>query len=142
MPANQPKAMNAAGTILVARFVKIQGNNSVAQVAGPGDKIFGISQQGARVAPLPTYTVDPPEAAILGDQLQVFTATMTCKLRAGVGGWIAGDELTSDATGQGVKNPRTGHPPRVGAVALEDCAAGELGDVQVLIYSGTTAQYS
>lgn len=142
MSANQPKAMNAAGTILVARFVKISGNNSVAQVAATTDKIFGISQQGARTAPVPAYTTDPPEAAVVGDQLQVFTHGMTCKLRAGTNGFTAGDELTSDTSGNGVTNPRTGHPPRIGAIALETTAAGELGDVQVCIYNGTPTAFT
>lgn len=142
MSANQPKAMNAGGTILVARFVKISGNNTVIQVAATSDKIFGISQQGARTAPVPAYTTDPPEAAVSGDEVQVFTHGMTCKLRAGTGGWSAGDDLTSDTSGQGVRNPKTGHPPRIGAIALEDAAAGELGDVQVVIYSGVPTAFT
>jgi hypothetical protein len=134
--------MNAGGTILVSRFVKISGNNTVIQVAATSDRIVGISQQGARTAPVPAYTTDPPEAAVVGDQLQVFTNGMTCKLRAGTGGWSAGDEITSDTSGQGVRNPRTGHPPKVGAIALEDTAAGEYGDVQVTIYNGTPTAFT
>lgn len=139
---SQPKAMNAAGTILVSHFVKISGNNSVAQVNSVADKIFGISQQGPYTPPIPSYTTDPPEAALVGGELQVFTNGMVCKLYAGTGGWTAGDHLTSDTSGQGITNPKTGHPPRIGAIALETVAAGEYGDVQVCIYDSVSATYT
>lgn len=142
MSANQPKAMNAGGTILVGRFVAISGNNTVIQVSATSQKIFGISQQGARTVPVPSYTTDPPEAAVSGDEVQVFTHGMTCKLRAGTGGWTAGDHLTSDTSGQGITNPKTGHPPRIGAIGLETTAAGEYGDVQVCIYDSVSSTYT
>lgn len=131
---DQPKTMQASGTIVRARFVRIDpsDNNSVI-AAGANTKVFGISQLASRVAPIPEVTTDPPQAAIAGESLQVFGLGQTCLLEAS-GAWTAGDWLKSGAAGVGVAIADT-DSARVGAIALHATASGELGNVQVIIFT-------
>lgn len=138
MSAAQPLMMRANGTIRVSRFVKIDtaDNNSVLE-CGTNGKAFGISQHGGRTAPIPEVTTDPVQAAIAGENLQVFTAGQCCLLFLGTGGCVAGDYLKSDSTGGGVKSAVGGFGvnQRVGAIALETASAGELAMVQVHVFT-------
>ncbi len=138
-----PKSMYANGTINHGVFVKLDPtvNNSVI-VAGTNDKVHGIAQLGGRVAPTPDVTTSPYVAALQGDSISVMTNTAECLLLAGTGGWSTGDELTSASDGSGVKNPKTGHPSRIGAIALENAAAGEYALVQVTIYNTPASAFT
>lgn len=144
MSASQPKTMRANGTIVRARFSKIDpaDNNSVLQ-CGTNEKAFGVSQIGGRTSPIPDVTTDPPQAAQAGENVQIFTAGQECLLQAGSGGWTAGDYLKSDTDGKGVNAPTDGSvstQQRIGAIALETVSEDELGLVQSHVFnqSGTT----
>jgi hypothetical protein len=137
----QPKSMMANGTIVFSRFVKLDptANHKVIQCAAVNDFIFGIAGDEARTAPTPDVGITPYQAAQVGEMIDVHPNTAECLLAIGTGGCSAGDRLTSDSTGQGVKNPRTGHPPRIGAIALTAAASGELALVQVCIFDSSNA---
>ena len=127
----------AAGTIRRARFVKLNpsANNQVLE-ADANEIVFGISQVGGRDAPIPENTTDPPNAAVIGDHLNVHQLGVECLLEAGSGGWAADARLKSDADGKGVAIATTGTTiQHVGARALEAASAGELGRVVVMITS-------
>jgi|SRR6185436_8393059 len=138
----QPKAMLANGTIIRARFVKLDStvNHAVIQ-AGTNDPIIGIAGDEARTAPTPDVGIDPYQAAQAGEMIDVHPNTSECLLEAG-GTWLAGDRLTSDTNGKGVKNPKTGHPPRIGAIALTGASSGELGLVQVCIFDSVATAFT
>jgi hypothetical protein len=140
---SSPKSMYANGTIVHGTFVKLDPtvNNSVI-AAGTNDKVHGIAQLGGRIAPTPDVTTSPYNAAQVGDSVMVHTNTMECLLLVGTGGWLAGDELTSASDGSGVKNPKTGHPGHIGAIALEAGNAGEYALVQVTIYNTPSSTYT
>lgn len=131
-----PLAARANGTIRVSRFVKIDpaDNNSIKE-ADANERIFGISHEGARVAPIPEVTTDPGEAAQAGESCRVYypgdgVDGRTCLLLIGSGGCTAGDYLKSDADGKGVALAETaGSKEEVGAIALETCAEGEYAKV-------------
>lgn len=133
--------MTANGTIRVSRFVKIDtaDNQSVLE-ADANEKVIGISQAGGRDAPIPSVTTDPVEAAQITEQLAVFGIGEedTVLLRAGSGGWTAGDELESDADGNGVTAATTAATVRnIGAIAQETVSASELGRVIPVIFKST-----
>src|SRR5262245_56120095 len=108
----------ANGTIEVSRFVKIDTTagkkNNVIQAAAASDRTIDISQDGPYDTPDVTGAAD--DAARAGLPLKVFGLGEMCLLKIGTGGCTAGDELTSDASGQGVVAATTN---RVGAIALE-----------------------
>lgn len=132
----QPKSMMANGTIVFARFVKLDptANHKVIQCALVNDIIFGIAGDEARTTPTPDVGITPYQVAQVGEFLDVHPNTAECILAIGAGGCKAGDRLTSDATGQGVTNPKTGAPPHIGAIALTAASANELALVQVTIF--------
>jgi hypothetical protein len=133
------KAMYANGTIRVSRFVKVDTTRNNAVVEGTANAaIRGISQEGGRVAPIPSVTTDPVQAAIAGENINVYTSGEDCLLRIGSGGCTAGDYLESDADGDGVTVAATAASVRnVGAQALETAVEGELCKVEVLIFTKT-----
>lgn len=128
----------ADGTIRVCRFVKISTTTDFrVKECDANEAVFGISQEASRETPIPSVTTDPPEAAQVDEQLNVFTEPgLVVMLRAGTGGWTRGDELESDADGNGVTAGTTANSTRqIGAVALESVSAGELGRVQIRLYA-------
>lgn len=127
------KAMYANGTILVSRFVKIDTtrNNAVLACALAG-VAYGIAQEGGRVAPIPSVTTSPVEAAQAGENVKVYVEGDECLLAIGSGGVTAGGYIRSDANGAGIALAGTGQES-YGAVALESAASGELCRVRVTI---------
>jgi len=117
----------ASGTILVNRFVKVSGSNTVAQQTVAGDPCIGSSQDGGRYAPIPTNTADPVEAAQSGEAVTIHTmmdaADAFPNIVLGTGGITAGQNIMSDANGKGVL-ATTGN--YVQGIAL---ATGSAGDV-------------
>ncbi len=135
------KVMTANGTIRVSRFVKIDtaDNNSVLE-ADANEKVVGISGPGGRTPPIPDVTVDPVEAAQATEQVTVLGIGEedTVLLRAGTGGWTSGDEIESDADGNGITALTTAATVRnIGAIALETVSASELGQVLPVIFKST-----
>jgi hypothetical protein len=128
-------SMMANGTIIRCRFVALDptANHKVIQAVLNG-KIFGISGDEARTPPTPDVGIAPYEVARVGEQLNVHPSSCETTLEIGAGGCKAGDSLTADASGAGIKNPGSGHPPHVGAVALTAANPGELARVWVTIY--------
>ena len=131
------KVMIANGTIRVSRFVKMDttDNNSVLE-ADANEKVVGISQPGGREAPIPSVTADPVEAAQAADQVAILGPgeEEDVLLRAGTGGWTSGDEIESDADGNGITALTTAATVRnIGAIALETVSASELGKVKPVI---------
>ena len=136
MPSSQPKTMMANGTIIRARFVKLDpaANHKVIQCNLTNDIPFGIAGEEARTAPTPDVGISPYQVAQAGESVDVHTNTMECTLEVGATNWVAGNRLTSDSNGAGVPNPKTGAPPHIGAIALTAANTGELGLVQVAIF--------
>lgn len=138
--ATTGKAFTAGGTIRRARFVKLStaANNTVLE-ADANERIWGISQMGGRVAPIPSVTDDPPNAAITGEQVGVYFPGEMTLLEIGSGGCEAGDYLKSDGDGKGVALAETsGLKEEVGAIALETALEGALASVQVWRTTVTT----
>lgn len=131
------RAFLAGGTIRVCRFVKLDTTaNHTLLEADANERVHGISQDGSRVAPTPSVTADPPEAAQDGEQLQIHEEGEQCLLLIGTGGCTANDRLKSDADGKGVAIATTGTTiQHYGAVALETASAGEYAKVRVQIGS-------
>lgn len=134
------KAYIAGGTIRVSRFVKLKSDdNNVVQEADANEKVIGISQEGGRVAPIPTVTADPVEAAQAGEHLNVHLPGGLRKdisLVIGSGGCNAGDRLKSDADGKGVVIASTGTTiQHYGAIAMAAASENELCPVEIVIGS-------
>jgi hypothetical protein len=135
---SSPKIMYANGTILVSRFVEMDPavNNAVIQ-ATLGSRTIGISGIQADIPSLSISTTvtqtDPPNAAVQGESVDVYTLGMECLLRAGTGGWSCQARLRSDANGCGIPagNNTVAH---IGALALESANVNEYGLVQVVVY--------
>lgn len=132
----QPKTMRANGTIIRCRFVKMDptANHKVIQCALANDVMIGISGDEARTAPTPDVGITPYQVAQAGEDVDVHPNTAECLLEIGTGGVKAGDRLTSDSSGAGVTNPKTGAPPHIGAIALTAANVTELALVQVCIF--------
>jgi hypothetical protein len=99
MSGNSQRSYIARGTILPARFVirDTATNHGVLQCTA-GQNAVGISYEGTRAAPLPGVT---PQAAIVGENVLVYTDGMPCEVVAG-GVITAGDRLKPDADGAAV----------------------------------------
>lgn len=117
MGAVQPRWVSS-GNINPCRFVKVSGDNTVAQ-AGAGEFTCGISQEGTKKPPLPGET--NVYAAEAGDSLEVFGPGQETQLELG-GTVVAGDMLKPDANGKGVAAASTNY---YGAVAKHGGASGE-----------------
>lgn len=140
----QPKSMMANGTIIRCRFIKLDPtvNHQVIQCAAVNDFIFGVSGDEARTAPTPDVGITPYQVAQAGEIVDVHPNTAECTLEIGTGGCKSGDRLTSDVNGAGVTNPRTGHPPHIGAIALTAANASELALVQVCIFDTSNTSFT
>lgn len=124
----------ASATILVNRFVKISGDNTVATQTTSGGNTIGISQDGGRYAPVPSNTANPVEAAQSGETLLVHLEGEPGSypmLLLGTGGATAGQELMSHTDGKGI--PATA-AKYVGAKALVAGSAGDTIPVQIVGY--------
>lgn len=130
---NQAPLLRAGGNIATHSFVKLSTSaNSTALQAGDNEFVIGIAQVGPKEPP--GLSGASTNAAESGDNVQIFGLGDICLLRAGSGGWTAGDLLKSDSNGDGVTAATTGTTVQnVGAVALETVSAGELGLVQIQI---------
>lgn len=136
--ANPAPQWIASGNIYPSRFVKqpVGTGFTVAQ-ATLNANIVGISQEGTDTAP---GTGGSGYAATDGENLKVYSLTDQCLLMAGAGGWLAGNRLESDADGKGI--PIAGGSAvstHIGAIALDNAAAGELVLVQIVRYDTITA---
>ena len=138
MPVGSPGLeFIANGTIQPSRFVKLDttaGKNFyVIQAAAAGDTtVIGISQPGSYDPPGTTGAAT--DAARQGLPLMVYTLGDVCLLKAGTGGWTAGDFLVTDANGAGVTVTLSGTSALFySAKALETTSANELGRVQIMI---------
>lgn len=134
------KAYVADGTIRVCRFVKPSSSTDFRCVEADANELtIGISSEASRIAPLPTVTTDPPEAAQVNEQLQVFTdPEQVVMLRIGSGGITRGVEIISDADGNGVAVGSTAETVyQVGAIAEESAVEGELCRVVIRRYTKT-----
>lgn len=125
----------ANGNISPMRFVKQDTTSGVKDrvlQAGAGSRIYGVSQQGVRNAPLAGW--DDGYAAIAGENLMIFGfPEKDVRLELGTGGATVGALLKSDANGCGVITTSTGD--EVGARAEE---AGSVGDfIRVTLISPT-----
>lgn len=116
----------AGGNIYPCRFVTLSAAYVVTQCGANGN-VFGISQVGTRVAPLPDVT--SAYAAISGEQLGIFQDGDETLLELG-GTVSAGDLLKSDSNGKGVVLGGSG-AENVGAEALEAGVSGNLIKVRV-----------
>ena len=122
----------ASGDIQPCRFVKTDADFSIAE-ANANEKLFGISQEGTRTAPIP----DTSEtlAAKVGEECRVFQDGEVCLLQ--LGDTVTADQdLKSDSDGAGVPALTTGTTvQQIGAVALQGGAVGEKILVRVRIDS-------
>jgi hypothetical protein len=118
----------ANGTIRPSRFVKLDTTAPGKVLECDADeKMYGISQSGTRRAP--HDDTDDGNAAIVGENIQVFEADDVCWLEAG--GTIAiDDRLESDNDGKGTTT--TTDNEWVGAIALQSGVSGQLIKVKVI----------
>jgi hypothetical protein len=125
----------AGGTIYPCRFVfKNADPHEVEQAASAITPLIGISQEGTHDTP--GLSGAGTDAASDGEQLHVYTEGDECLLEV-VTTVAAGNRLKSDADGKGTPllGTETAAETFVGAIALDDGAAGEKIRVQVKIYS-------
>lgn len=132
----QPKLMMANGTIVRCRAVKLDptANHKVIQCNVINDTPIGIAGDEPRTAPTPDVGITPYQVAQAGEMVNVHPNTCETILEIGAGGVLAGDRLTTDVNGAGVRNPKTGAPPHIFAIALTAANATELALVQVCIF--------
>lgn len=121
----------AGGDIAPSRFVMLEaGVAKTVLQATNNAKIMGVSQEGARQAPL-NDTVTTVLAAQDGEQLKVYADSDTDVLVEAGAAITSGATVRSDALGRAV-TATSGQ--NGGAVALEGAAlAGELIKVQIAI---------
>ena len=122
----------AGGNVRVSRFVKSDTSDDFQVLeADANERVIGISQEGAREAPLPNVTL---YAGQDGDNMQVYQQGDICLLTLGSGGATRGSRLKSDADGAGVEIAAIGATQQFyGALALESGLEGEKIRVQVEI---------
>ena len=134
------RTYQAGGNVNPCVFVKSNGvDRQVIQCTGSSDQPVGISQEGTDAPPLDgasTY------AATSGEPLMVHcpyepSGDEVVLLVAGSGGWTAGNNLVSDASGQGVP-VSTGITFKaiqwIGAQAALTVTAGLKGQVYPVIF--------
>ena len=125
---NQSPQLQAGGTINPSRFVKLDTtHDNQGLQAGAGDRTIGIS--GVGTDDPPGITGSAGAHAVDGENIELFGIGDICLLQAGSGGYIRGDLLKSDASGQGQTSTTS---VWVGAIALESAVSGEFGRVQVI----------
>lgn len=126
-----PHPFVASGNIKPNRFVKLSGDNKVAQ-ASTNEAIIGVSQVGSNRAPLDDL-VSTVYAATSGQGLHVFQEGEVCPVQVGSGQTItAGLRLKSDSDGCAVPLATTGTTVQeCGGIARTGGTAGELIMVEV-----------
>lgn len=125
-------SFQAAESIAPSRFVKqnTSADHRVDVCDAINDKVFGISHESTRTAPIPSASTDAADA---GENLLVYEDGDECLLELG-GTVTRGGEIRSDATGKGIAIETTGsEQQRVGARALESGVSGDKIRVQVTI---------
>lgn len=131
---DQAPIMQANATIVTATIVMIDSsrNNAVIPCTSNG-KAFGVADLGSRDASIPSITTDPPNAALQGEMIKVYTAGHVAMLRAS-GPITAGADIKSGASsGTGVvctDTTSSGKEYSVGQ-AMEAAASGEIFKVLV-----------
>lgn len=134
MARNNSKPLIAGGTINPATFIKVStvaDNTALASTDGSsshGDLIIGIAQVGTHDTPgvsSNTY------AATTNQPIEYFAEGDVCLLKAGSGGWTAGDNIKSASDSTGIT---ASSGDNVGAKAFQTVNAGEYGVVQVMIF--------
>ena len=133
MHRNQSPKLRSGGNITTASFVKVStaAPNTCLQ-AGANEQVIGISQQGTKY-PQGLLGVSNTYAAEAADEIDLNGLGDITRLRAGSGGFTKGLNIKSDANGDGVLVATSGTTIQyVGAIALEDAAEGELGQVQII----------
>lgn len=131
MPATSPNVM-AYGNIRPSRFCKPDTDHDHGALeADANERVFGISMEGSREAPIPS--VSTIYAAQSGDSFKMYGDGEECLLE--LGGTVGyGDLLKSDADGKGVAIATSGTTlQHYGARALTDGASGELIRVQIIL---------
>jgi len=124
-----PLTCRASGTILPMTFVKMSGDNTVAQ-AGANETPIGITMRQSAA-------FNSANAAVSGDQVAVLTVGQIAKLTLG-GTVAAGGFIKSDAAGKGVAIATSGATAQeVGGIAINGGASGENIDVMVLLQTKT-----
>ena len=118
MPLSNPNWV-AGGDINPSRFVTPKGttNGFTVKEADANELIVGISQEGARDAPIPSAST---LAAATGENIHVYGPGEVCMLQMGAT-CNAGALLKSDADGKGT--PVTSNNDKYGAIALQDATA-------------------
>jgi hypothetical protein len=121
----------ANGTIMPSCFVTLDvtRDNAVIQATGSTAPIIGISQEGTLQPPnllaaLGSTAPTAQPAALAGGELKIYHFGDVCGLTAG-GTLTAGDLITSDANGNGIK-ATGGGGAEVGAMTFSGAAAGEI----------------
>jgi hypothetical protein len=134
MSQNVSPQLLAGGNLNVMSFVKMStAADNTALQAGANERIIGITEAGPQDAPGTSGAT--AYAAAAGQITTVYGLGNIVNLVAGSGGWTRGDQLISDGSGHGVTAAATGTTVQwVGAIALENAAAGEAGRVQIVLY--------
>lgn len=119
-----PLTCRASGDINPMRFVKMSGDNTVAE-SDANELSIGISMRQSKA-------FDSALAASDDGQVAVYTVGQIAKLELG-GSVSAGGLIKSDADGKGVAVATSGTTAQnVGAIAINGGASGEIIDVEVL----------
>lgn len=134
MPAEFPGFL-ATGNIYPQRFVcQVSGSAGYVDQATASTFIVGVSQKGTQEAP--GTAADSGYAATADKPLTVYGPGRIALLKLG-GTVSAGDRLTADASGQGVKQVTTNTAHAyIGGIALSNGASGESINVLVWPYDG------
>lgn len=118
----------AGGDIRPSRFVNLDATaEGVVLEADAGEDIYGISHEGTHRPPY--ASLDDGLVAIAGENVRVYEDGEICFLEIGTGGCTVNGRLKADADGKGVTASTT---EKIGAIALETCAALQLAKVRVL----------
>jgi len=131
---NQSPRVAASGIIFVSTFVALDPSNpkQVLQ-CGANATPIGIAQVNPYDAP--GLTGSSAAAAYTAGQLvDIFGLGDISLLKVGAGGWTTNDLLISDSLGNGVTLTGDGTAQHIGAIALENGAAGEYRLVQIVIF--------
>ena len=123
---DQP-SLKAGDAIRPFRFIKIGlGADSQANEANAGELTIGITTGGSREAPQDSANSN---AAAAGDTFEWRSAGAVTNLKADATGWTRGDQIMSDNDGKG---DVAEDGKFVGALALTNVAANEIGEVLVV----------
>lgn len=128
MRNNAPR-WSAGGSIYPSRFVKVYTSTGWTAVqCGANEDPIGISGPGVIDTREDVGNAYHAQTGDYAGQLEVYgVGDGPVLLKAGTGGWTAGDRLKSDANGCGVV--ANGPGQNYGAYALEACSADEVGEV-------------